>query len=318
MAREINLNHICKIEGHAHLTLKIEKNQVTKCQLKAAEGARFFEALVLNKNIEDIQEIVSRICGICSCSHSVASIQALEEALKIKPTSQQKFIREILLLAERIRSHTTHLYFMSLPDYLGASSALTLPKSHKPKVLQALKIITLGNKIVEQFGGREMHPFLKIKTPLPNTNYKELTQQLQQTKPLIIETIKLFNSLQYPNLKRKTENLSLHLPNKYANISGKIYAGKETFIDDDYKTHIQENIKEYATSKFALHNRHAFQVGALARISNNSSQLDKETYTHLKSSKLDITNPYHNLIAQSLEILAATNRILELLKNPPK
>ncbi len=314
------MNHICKVEGHASLTLKIDKNKVTECCLKASEGARFFESLVLGRNIEDIQEIVTRICGICSCSHSVASIQGLEEALKIKPSLQQKFIREILLLGERIRSHATHLYFLSLPDYLGASSAITLKQEHKSKVLDALKIITIGNKVVEEFGGREMHPFLKIKEDVPNKNYTELIKQLQVTKPLIKETIKLFTNLPYQDLQRNSEYLSLKEKNTYANISGKISAGKETFVDDDYKTHLEENIKEYATSKFVLHNKHAFSLGAIARISNNSEQLDEETKKELKKTKLKlpITNPHHNLICQSLEILNATNRVIELLESPPK
>jgi coenzyme F420-reducing hydrogenase alpha subunit len=323
MAREITLNHICKIEGHASLTLKIEKNQVTKCELKASEGARFFEALVLGKNIEDIQEIVSRICGICSCSHSVASVQGLEEALHIKPSPQQKFIREILLLGERIRSHATHLYFLSLPDYLGASSALTLKSEHKSKVLEALKIITLGNKIVEKFGGREMHPFLKVYEDYPYEDFSELITQLKETKPLILKTINLFASLNYQELNRKSEYISLKEKDSYANISGKIYAGEKTFIDDDYKTHLKENIKEYATSKFVLHNKHAYSAGAIARISNNSKELDKETQEQLEvilkklNITLPLTNPHHNLIAQALEILNATNRIIELLKSAP-
>jgi|APSaa5957512622_1039677.scaffolds.fasta_scaffold00262_8 sulfhydrogenase subunit alpha len=323
MAREINLNHICKIEGHASLTLKIEKNSVTKCELKASEGARFFEALVLNRNIEDIQEIVSRICGICSCSHSVASVQALEEALNIKPSEQQKFIREILILAERIRSHATHLYFMSLPDYLGATSALTLKKEHKSKVLDALKIITLGNKIVEKFGGREMHPFLKVQEESPEEDFSELIKQLKETKPLIIKTIKLFTNLEYQNLSRTSEYLSLKEEKTYASISGKVTAGSKTFIDDNYKSHLKENIKEYATSKFVLHNNSPYSLGAIARISNNSGTLDKETKFQLNIAlkklnlTLPLTNPYHNLIAQSLEVLQATNRILKLLEKPP-
>ena len=322
MAREINLNHICKIEGHASLTLKIEKNKVVKCELKASEGARFFEALVLGRNIEDVQEIVSRICGICSCSHSIASVQGLEEALKIKPTQQQKFIRETLLLAERIRSHATHLYFMSLPDYLGASSALTLKKEHKQKVLDALKIITLGNKLVEEFGGREMHPFLKIQEEVPTKNFSELIEQLKNTKPLILKTIQLFSNLQYQNLNRISEYLSLKEQSTYANISGRVNSQKETFMDDNYKSHLTENIKEYATSKFVLHEDKPFSVGAIARISNNHKQLDKETKQQLDkvlkrlNLTLPFTNPYHNLICQSLEILNATNRIEELLQSP--
>jgi len=323
MAREINLNHICKIEGHAHLTLKINKNKVKKCELKASEGARFFEALVLGKNIEDIQEIVSRICGICSCSHSVASAQGLEEALGMTPSPKQKFIREILLLAERIRSHATHLYFMSLPDYLGASSALTLSKEHKSKVLEALKIITLGNSIVEEFGGREMHPFLKINEDAPHKDFSEILKNLKKSKPTILKTIQLFSDLKYKKQDRESEHLSLKEEGLYANISGKITSQEGLFIDDDYKSHLTENIKEYATSKFVLHKNKPYLAGAIARISNNFYELDPETKEQLSlilkklKLKLPFTNPHHNLIAQALEILNATNRIIELLENPP-
>ena len=51
----------------------------------------------------------------------------------------------------------------------------------------------------------------------------------------------------------------------------------KTFIDDNYKSHLKENIKEYATSKFVLHNNSPYSLGAIARISNNSGTLDKET-----------------------------------------
>jgi sulfhydrogenase subunit alpha len=208
---------------------------------------------------------------------------------------------------------------MSLPDYLGASSALTLAKEHRTKINDALKIITLGNKIVEEFGGREMHPFLKIHEDSPHKDFSDLLTRLKETKPIILETIQLFSSLQYQNLERKSEYISLKEKDIYATISGKIYAGEEAFVDDDYKTHLKENIKEYATSKFVLHNKHAYSAGAIARISNNSNELDDETKQILKELNLTlpVTNPHHNLICQALEILNSTNRIIELLENPP-
>src|SRR3989339_880477 len=182
MAREITLNHICKIEGHANLNLKIE----------------------------NIQEIVSRICGICSSAHSVCSIQGLEDALGIKPTAQQKFIREMLMFGERIRSHATHLYFLALPDYFNVPSILEIGKEHKSKIDDALKIITLGNQLVEKFGGREMHPFLKIKEEMEEVDYEKILQQLKNTKPIIMRTIKLFSEINYPEISRETDYLSLH------------------------------------------------------------------------------------------------------------
>ena len=235
MVKEINLNHICKIEGHAHLNLKIENNLVKQCELKASEGARFFEGLVINKNIEDIQEIVSRICGICSSAHSVASIQAIETALNIKPDEKQKIIRELLMMGERIRSHTTHLYFLSLPDYFNADSALALGKEHQSKINDALTLITLGNKIVEIFGGREMHPFLKVKESSPKTDLSPIKQHLIDSKPTIIKTINIFKRLEYPNITRETDYLSLKEKDFYTTISGKINSSAGSFDEQDFK-----------------------------------------------------------------------------------
>lgn len=323
MVREVTLNHICKIEGHANLSLKIKKGKVVLCELKAVEGARFFEALVLGKNMEDVQEVVSRICGICSSSHSTASVKGLEDALGATPTAQQKFIREILLLAERIRSHATHLYFMSLPDYLGVSSALNFSKKDKGKVDDALKIITMGNKLVEEFGGREIHPFLKVREDAPNVDFVDMLARLREVKPVVLKTIKLFSSFHYPALERECEYLSLQEKDCYASISGEIVSHNESFAKKDYKSHLSENIKEYATSKFVLHDGKPYLVGAMARINNNYKNLDVQTKDELFSVlkkigiKLPFRNPYHNLICQSLEVLEAINRIIELLENPP-
>ena len=310
--KEINLNHICKIEGHAHLSLKIEKNKVTECELKAAEGARFFEALVLGKKIQDIQEIVSRICGICSSAHTVACVQALENALDIKPSENQIAIRELLMIGERIRSHATHLYFMALPDYFNYSSALEMTKKHKEKIQDALRLIKLGNKIVEYFGGREIHPFLKIKEKTPEKD-KELISELEEIKKTIKKTIKLFKELKYPEITRKTEYLSLK-DKDYATISGKIkaYSGFEV---EDYKKYIKEEIKEYATSKFALKDNNPLQVGAIARINNNLNKLDKETTDSIKGIKFPLENPFQNNLAQAIELLHLTNKAVSTIKN---
>ncbi len=317
MTKEINLNHICKIEGHAHLALKIEHNKVKKCELKAAEGARFFEALVLNKKIEDVQEIVSRICGICSSAHSVCCIQALEEALEIKPSEQQKAIRELLMIGERIRSHITHLYFMALPDYYNVESALQLGEKHQDKINNALALITLGNKIVECVGGREIHPFLSIKENLKQQEIKEfseLIKELKEKKDLIKKTINLFSSLKQENLERDADYLSLYSKD-YVTISGKVKSASGLINDEDYKKHLHENIKEYATSKFVLKDGKPYVVGAIARLNNNKEFFDNETKQYLKKLKFPLNNPFDNNLAQAIELLYLTNRVIWLLEN---
>ena len=312
MAREINFDKICKVEGHASLDLKVRKNRVEKCHLETKEGARFFEGLVLGKKVKDVQEIVSRICGICSSAHSVCSIQALEKALRIRPTKQQKILRELLMIGERIRSHITHLYFLALPDYYGFSSALSMNKKHREKVKDATTLIRTGNRIVRELGGRDMHPLLGIKKGVPKKDFSGLREKLIEAKPLIRKTIDLFLSLNYPKMERNADQLCLRNKN-YATLSGKIVSRSGLIEVEDYKKHLKENIKEYATSKFVLKDGWPFQTGAMARINNNKDRLDKETKNYLKKVSLPLKNPYHNNIAQALELLHLTNRAIELI-----
>jgi len=323
MSQEINFNHICKIEGHAHLTLKIRENKVEKCELKASEGARFFEALVLGKNLEDVQEIVSRICGICSSAHTVCSIQALEEAIKLKPTKMQEFIREMLMIGERIRSHATHLYLLSLPDYYGVSSALELGQKDRDKVNDALEIISVGNKIVEIFGGREMHPFLKVREEYPDFDFSELLDLLKRVKKKVLRTVDLFSRLEYREFNRECDYLSIR-GKDYPLTLGRVTSHTGYFVDDDYKKHLKENVKEYATSKFVLKKGVPYMLGAMARINNCSDLLSRESQKLLKKYKKSMgishffRNPYHNLFCQALEVLDCFNKGIDLVENAPE
>ena len=93
MAKTITLNHLTKVEGHANLTISIKDGVVDKCELDSAEGSRYFEALLKDRNCLEAPELTSRICGICSCAHFVASITAVERAIGMKVTEQTKLLR---------------------------------------------------------------------------------------------------------------------------------------------------------------------------------------------------------------------------------
>jgi sulfhydrogenase subunit alpha len=307
--KEIELNHICKVEGHASLDLKIEKGIVKSCELEAEEGARFFEALTIGKKLEDIQEVVSRICGICSSAHSVAAIYALENAIGVKATEQEKIVRDLLLIGERLRSHATHLYFLTYPDYLGVG-ALTMAKNEKDKISDALKLIRAGNRVVEVFGGREMHPFVKFHSKLPD--FSLLKGEISALREAAERTIKLFTSLKYPDFERESEYLCLWKENEYSSSLGWIKSHSEKIKENDYQKHLKENIKEYATSKFVLHEGFPYLTGSLVRLNINHDKLDETTKNYIKKYKIKLPmhNPFLNNIAQAVEISFCIEKIL--------
>ena len=68
---DINVHHITRVEGHGNIAVNIKNGKIEKLQWQVPEAPRFFEAMVRGHSYQDIQTIVSRICGICSITHSL-------------------------------------------------------------------------------------------------------------------------------------------------------------------------------------------------------------------------------------------------------
>ena len=69
----VNVHHLTRVEGHGNIVVDITDGTIKKCQWQIPEAPRFFEAMVRGRRFDDIQTIVSRICGICSITHSLAA-----------------------------------------------------------------------------------------------------------------------------------------------------------------------------------------------------------------------------------------------------
>jgi sulfhydrogenase subunit alpha len=268
MSENINLNHITKIEGHADLNVEIKKGKIVKCELGAVEGARFFEGIVVGRKYDEIKEITSRICGICSVSHSMTSLMTIENAFGIEVTDQTKLLRELMSIGERIRSHATHLYFLVLPDYLGYESAIEMAKKYQKEVGMALDLMKIGNEIVEATGGRQMHPVSSVVGGFTEVPTKEqcdyLLHNLKKNKKPAMETLKLFLSLKYPKLERDDEYLSLKPSDHQPTLDGTIVSNKgfET-TEDKYYDFLKERIEPYSNAKFAVKEGKSYVLGAL-------------------------------------------------------
>jgi coenzyme F420-reducing hydrogenase alpha subunit len=277
----IELHHICKVEGHGSLYVEIKGSKLVRCELKVVEGARFFEGLVKGKRYDDIQEITSRICGICSCAHTVSCLQALENAMGVKVSEQTRRLRELLSIAERIRSHATHLYFLSLPDYLGYESALAMAKTHKKEVLRALSLMKIGNKMVYLIGGKEMHPFTSVVggfTAVPDKQTIDyLKKELRKAFPEAVATARLFMKLKQPAFVADMDFACLNPEKDAPLISGDIVTLSGLHLKpNDYTNYLDEEVVPYATGKFSKLKGKVFCVGAIARINNNYKSFSRK------------------------------------------
>ena len=313
----INLEHITKIEGHASLRLKIKNSEIETCELRAIEGSRYFEGFMKGRMFNEASEISSRICGICSSSHTICSIQAMENALRIQPTEQTIALRKLMMFGERIRSHATHLYFLALPDYLGYDSALDMTKKHKNEVHNALNLMQTGNNMIYVIGGRDLHPvsatlggFLKLPE---QDKIDELADSLENAKKDALKTAILFSKLEYPDFIRETEHFSIFRENDYAILYGDIKSGKTRFHQKEYTKHIKEYHTPYSNANFVVKAGKSYMLGALSRLINNEKYLSADAK---KAHKIKLeSNPFLNNYAQAIELVHHIDAAIDICRN---
>jgi len=318
----IKLDHIAKIEGHASLTVHIDNGRVQNVEMAVVEGSRFFEGIVKGRSYKDVHLVVQRICGICSVSHTVVALKAVENALGIRVSDQTEQLRALMEIGAILQSHSLHLYMLALPDYLGYKSALDMASKYKKEVLRGLALKKLGNDIDSVIGGRIMHPvsvavggFMKLPE---KDELDKLLKQLEKSRNDAIKTAELFASLPYKKFKRNTEYVSLKVEDGYPNISGNIMFSNGLEVpQEDYLKYLNETVKSYSTGKFSTFENRSFYVGALARVNNNFDMLSKNAQKCLEKFSLNFPsyNPFHNNYAQAVELVHYIDTAIDILKN---
>jgi sulfhydrogenase subunit alpha len=309
---DIELHHVTRVEGHGNIYVNVRDGTVEKCEWAISEAPRFFEAMVVGRQYTELHHITSRICGICSIGHTLASLKATEGAMGIKISEQDLKLRKIALHAENLQSHILHLGFLVLPDLFGVGSVIPLASSNPKEVKTVLRLHRLANEMSDLICGRTTHPQRLIPggfSKIPSM--KELAsvrQRLRDSIPDLQAVAGLFKSLssKLPDFTRETEFIGLTSPDEYAFYDGKIGSTDTgTAPATEYLTFTNEYIIPTSTAKRAKHARESYMVGALARFNLNSEKLSplaKQT-AELFGLKPVCHNPFMNNIAQLIEVV---------------
>ncbi|MDP2682645.1 MAG: Ni/Fe hydrogenase subunit alpha [Deltaproteobacteria bacterium] len=316
----ININHITRVEGHGNIVIDIKKGVIKELRFDIIESPRFYEAMLRGRRYDEAQHIMSRICGICAVSHTLASVKAIESAMGIAITNQSALLRKLAFHGETIQSHILHLYFLILPDFFNAGSIVPLAKSHPEIVARGLRLKKLANKICEVIAGRHIHPisfFPGGVAHIPKKGeLKELKKGLEESFEDLNATLEMFKTFNVPQYSKKREYISLKEDGGYAFYSGNISSSqKYTAKPGDYRKVIKENIVPQSTAKHARSRKGIFMVGALARVCNNFTKLSPAAKKAAKELGLapDTHNPFMNNIAQLVETFHCAEDAIKII-----
>jgi sulfhydrogenase subunit alpha len=323
---EINVEYLTRVEGHGNIVINVKDGKLDACRLDIIEAPRFFEGMLRGRSIFEAQHITCRICGICACGHSLASIQAAEDALGITPTEQTIKLRKLLLDLEILDSHILHIYLLAAPDLMGVKSFLPLVSSHNEVVRRALRMKKTCNDFCDILVGRHVHPISAIvggftKLPKPK-DLDAMFNLLNGMRPDMDATVELAASLKFPDFERDTEYVGLVSDDgEYPLLTGDIGSTDGVRMNKkEYKKIINEFIVPYSSAKHAKLSRESYTVGALARFNLNSEKLHKRAKEVAAEVGLKpkCINPYLNTVAQLVECVHCLEdaiSIIEDLKN---
>ncbi len=320
----IEVRHVTRVEGHGNIYVNVKKGIVERCEWQIPEAPRFFEAMVVGRQWNELHHITSRICGICSIGHTLASLKATEAAMGITISDQDLKLRKLALHAENMQSHVLHLGFLVLPDLAGVGSVIPLTSSNPKEVKTVLRLHSVANEMSNLLCGRTTHPqrlipggFSKIPTAKELTNLKSKLQAVIPDLKAVASLLKTMAE-KLPTFTRETEFIGLSNQNEYALYDGQLAStdtGKAPV--NEYLSFTNEYIVPTSTAKWAKHSRDSYMVGALARFNLNSEKLSpmaKETAASFGLSPI-CHNPFMNSIAQLVETVHSVEDSLELISN---
>ncbi len=316
----VDIRHVTRVEGHGSISIRIREGVVEEARWEVVETPRFFEALLVGKNWDNVPWICGRICGICSIGHTLASIRAIENAFGINPTAQTAHLRLLLKHMETLQSHILHLYFLTAPDFLHTGSLFPLIESSPDIVQRAARIKQAANDACDCIGGRRMHPTRTVVggfTMLPRKReLLTLRSALKGTLTDLAETASCFRQFRFPDFERETEYVSLEGREHYPFIGGDLMSSDGVFRKEhEYRLMTNEYLVDHSTSKWSRLSRKSFAVGALARLNNNFQRLSATARDVAGQFGLGPVsyNPFMNNIAQLVECVHVVEDSIRLI-----
>ena len=124
--------------------LYCEGETVVDMDMRTSYNHRGIEGVCMKRTWDQVPYVVERVCGICSASHPLAYVQAVEEIAQAKVPERALYVRTVINELERIHSHL--LWFGLAGHFIGYNTVFMWAWRYREPCLDALEIVT-GSRI---------------------------------------------------------------------------------------------------------------------------------------------------------------------------
>jgi F420-non-reducing hydrogenase large subunit len=278
--KQITIDPITRLEGHGKIEIFLKDDGEVENVYFQVPELRGFEKFCEGRPVEELAQIVTKICGVCPGCHHMASGKAADAVYGVEPPPTAKKIRELFYMAHFVHSHIAHFYALAAPDFVVGPTA---PAAERNILGVINKVgIEIGTEVIKQrriaqeiqalLGGHQTHVVLNIPGGVRKGLTEEQRKDIEEKGKGFIEfskfSLKIFNDVVLGNknyvdlIVNGPYSLTLHSMglvdenNKVNFYDGKVRVvdteGKELFKYEpkDYTQFVAERVEPWSYLKF--------------------------------------------------------------------
>jgi hydrogenase large subunit len=136
--RRVVVDPVTRIEGHMRCEVNLDEDNVIRNAVSTGTMWRGLEVILKGRDPRDAWAFTERICGVCTGTHALTSVRAVEDALGIQIPENANSIRNIMQLTLQAQDHLVHFYHLHALDWVDVVSALSADPKATSELAQSI------------------------------------------------------------------------------------------------------------------------------------------------------------------------------------
>lgn len=136
-SKRVVIDPVTRIEGHLRLEIEAGDGVIQNAWTSTTQY-RGIELIACKRDPRDVWAFVERICGVCTGTHAIAALAAVEDALHYPVPVQARLMRDLISGALGVQDHVIHFYQLQALDWVDVVSALKADPHETSKLAQSL------------------------------------------------------------------------------------------------------------------------------------------------------------------------------------
>lgn len=168
--KRITIDPITRLEGHGKIEIFLQDDGSVENVYFQVPELRGFEQFCVGRPVEELSQIVTKICGVCPGCHHMASGKAADAVYGVEPPPTAKKLRELFYMAHFVHSHIAHFYALAAPDFVVGPTADpamrniigVIEKVGIPIGTEVIKQRRIAQEIQALLGGHQTHVVMNV------------------------------------------------------------------------------------------------------------------------------------------------------------